>query len=214
MKRLLFVLGVIGVALIAFLYLLSGTGFFRTIKAKHGDPAIELTIMGPEDVEVSYDDSFAIISSTGRKKYPPEEEESANLYLLELEKMESPEAVLLTADLSFPFAPHGLSLLKMDSTYLVKVINHTDEGHSIEVFELFKKDSLVHRTTLRDPSMIAPNDIVQVGSITGENIDQESVGIDQGSLISGSTVASEYDGYLIIGSALDNKLVFVKNEMK
>ena len=99
----------------------------------------EIELFGPEDFEISYSDGFAIISSTERKSYPAEEEESGNLYFLDLNQIEDLKPINLTPHITFKFAPHGLSLFKLDSTYIIKVINHTNQGHSIEEFELFNQ---------------------------------------------------------------------------
>lgn len=147
---------------LGFGYLLSGIGAFRSLEPKGGEVITELEIYGPEDLEISFADSFAIISSTERKEYPPKEEESGDLYYLDLRDPSDLSPINLTSELKFKFAPHGISMIKMDSLYLLKVINHTSEGHSIEVFEFWDPDSLVHVNTLSDPSMIAPNDLVQI----------------------------------------------------
>ena len=65
----------------------------------------------------------------------------------------------LTLSFKKPFAPHGISIKKLNDSYKVMAINHTLKGHSIEVFNL-KKNQLTHIETIIDDSMISPNDIV------------------------------------------------------
>lgn len=67
----------------------------------------------------------------------------------------------LTSSFKKPFAPHGISMFKKDSTYKIMAINHTLSGHSIEVFSLQNK-TLTFEKSLTDDSMVSPNDIVLI----------------------------------------------------
>jgi arylesterase/paraoxonase len=127
---------------------LISTGFFRTIEPKFDGKILKkIAIKGAEDIMISQIDSFALISSTNRAVYPPEAEDFV--------------PIPLTNAINQSFAPHGISFFKKDSTYQVMAINHTSQGHSIEVFEL-QGNNLEHIKTLRHPSMIRPNDLVIV----------------------------------------------------
>lgn len=142
--------------------ILISTGFFRVIEPKlDGRILKRIAISGAEDITISRIDRFALISSTDRKVYPPTEEEKGGLYFIDLNSEEL-DPVLLTARFKKAFAPHGISLQKLDSTYQVMAINHTNNKHSIEVFELNNKE-LTHQKTLKHASMIQPNDLVLVG---------------------------------------------------
>ena len=137
------------------------TGFFRSIEPQFaGEILKEIALKGAEDMMVSQEDSFVLISATNRMVYPPVSEETGGLFLLDL-KAKDFIPLPLTADFDQAFAPHGISFFKKDSTYQVAVINHTDQGHSIEIFELQDK-KLTYLKTLRHPSMIRPNDLVLV----------------------------------------------------
>ncbi len=143
-------------------YVLASTGFFRTVDPKFAGKVLqEIALKGAEDMTISRVDSFVLISSTNRLVYPPTEEERGGLYRIDL-RANDYQPIPLTADLEIPFAPHGISYYKKDSTYQVMAINHTDEGHSIEVFEL-DNQTLRHVRTLTHPSMVRPNDLVLVG---------------------------------------------------
>lgn len=142
-------------------HVLITTGFFRTITPQlEGKIVAKIALPGAEDIMVSHADSFAIISSTNRAVFPPKNEDEGGLFLIDL-KTETFDPIPLTNDFIPSFAPHGISYFKKDSTYLVMAINHTFNGHSIEVFEL-KSKSMKHIKTIKDPSMISPNDIVMV----------------------------------------------------
>lgn len=143
-------------------YILVSTGFFRTIEPKFdGEILKRIAIKGAEDITISKEDSFALVSSTNRIIYPPTEEERGELYFIDL-KTSDFKPVSLTRNFKQPFAPHGISFFKKVSSYQVMAINHTAEGHSIEVFELAGQN-LQHLKTLKNPSMIQPNDLVLVG---------------------------------------------------
>jgi len=143
-------------------HLLVSTGFFRTIKPKFdGEILKTIALKGAEDIMISHVDSFALVSSTNRAIYPPNSEEKGGLYLIDLTTNDFIPIPLTTA-FKQPFAPHGISFFKKDSSYQVMAVNHTPKGHSIEVFEL--QDKKIHHTkTLKHPSMVQPNDVVLVG---------------------------------------------------
>jgi arylesterase/paraoxonase len=142
-------------------YILISTGFFRTIEPQFDGKILKkIAIKGAEDIMISQKDSFVLISSTNRAVYPPEKEEKGGLFLIDL-KANDFVPIPLTSTFNKPFAPHGISFFKKDSTYKVMAINHTPQGHSIEVFEL-QGTKMEHQKTLRHPSMIRPNDLVMV----------------------------------------------------
>jgi len=142
-------------------YTLISTGFFRTIEPKfEGTTLKKIPLKGAEDIMISHIDSFALISSTNRISYPPKTEEKGGLYLIDL-KTDSYIPVHLTASFNQLFAPHGISFFKKDNAYRVMAVNHTNDSHSIEVFEL-KDEKLTHLSTLKHSSMVRPNDLVML----------------------------------------------------
>jgi arylesterase / paraoxonase len=52
-------------------------------------------------------------------------------------------------------------MIKTDSTYKIMAINHTPQGHFIEIFKL-NGEQLTFEKTLTDASMISPNDVVMI----------------------------------------------------
>ena len=144
-------------------YTLISTGLFRTIEPQFdGDILKKVSLKGAEDIMISVQDSFALISSTNRVDFPPTEEEKGGLFLIDL-KTDNYVPIPLTTSFNQPFAPHGISFFKKDNIYHVMAINHTekDNSHSIEVFELHNK-ILKHVKTLKHSSMIHPNDLVML----------------------------------------------------
>ncbi len=202
MKKLkITILLLLCIAVYAF-YTVYSTGFFRTIDSYFdGKVLTEIAVKGAEDITISQSDSFAIISATDRQIYPPKQEEKGNLYFVDLNsKAFSPE--LLTSDLDFPFAPHGISMLKQDSTYLIMAINHTSNEHSIEVFELFNNE-LKYIRTIKHPSMVSPNDLVIIDKdkyyFTNDHKYTEGIG----------KLAEDY-----LGMALANVVYYDGNEFR
>ena len=106
-------------------HILVSTGFFRTIEPKFDGKILKkIAIKGAEDIMISHIDSFALISSTNRAIHPPEAEEKGGLFLIDL-KVNEFVPIPLTNTFNQPFAPHGISFYKKDSTYQVMAINHT-----------------------------------------------------------------------------------------
>lgn len=140
-------------------HVLISTGFFRTIEPQFdGSILKKISIAGAEDIMISKKDSFVLISSTERIRSATEDEEIGGLYLIDLRSKDY-TPIPLTTSFKKPFAPHGISFFKKDSTYQVMAISHTQQGHSIEVFELEDK-TLTHIKTLKDDAMVSPNDLV------------------------------------------------------
>jgi len=161
MKKIKITFLVLFLALLSFVaHVFISTGFFRTIENKFKGKIIKkINLPGAEDIVVSRVDSFAIISSTDGRTLPRTKEQVGGLYFLDL-KNDTYQPIHLTANFKKSFAPHGISIKKMDSTYTVLAVNHTNKNtHTIEVFELHGKD-LVHKKTLEHKLMVSPNDVV------------------------------------------------------
>ena len=135
------------------------TGFFRTIENSFDGKILqEINLSGAEDITISQTDHFAIISATARKKIPRTQQETGGLYFLDLTK-KNYQPILLTENFKKPFAPHGISIYKKDSSYMVAAINHTKQGEFIEIFELIGQE-LTHQKTLTNELIFSPNDLV------------------------------------------------------
>ena len=156
-KRIFYLLLTLLVLYIANIFI--STGYFRTIENKfEGEILKKIHLVGAEDITISHLDSFAIISSTARKRIPNTEQETGGLYFLDL-KTNNYKPIHLTNNFKKPFAPHGISLFKKDSSYTIAAINHTTEGEFIEIFNLVD-EKLTHQKTLKNELIFSPNDIV------------------------------------------------------
>ncbi len=159
LKKLLLIVIVLIIIFVANIFI--STGYFRTIEPHFdGEIVKRIAIPGAEDITVSAIDSFAIISSTNRSVFPQEKEQFGGLYYMNLKNGDF-KTKKLTSSFKKPFAPHGMSMIKTDSTYKIMVINHTPQGHFIEVFKL-NGDNLTLEKSLADASMISPNDVVMI----------------------------------------------------
>jgi len=194
-KKIIFI--AITVLLIFVIYTLYSTGYFRTTENKfEGTILKKVPLPGAEDITISYIDSFAIISSTKRAVYPPKDKEYGGLYFLDL-KNEDFTPLHLTANFDKPFAPHGISMFRKDSTYTIMAVNHILNKHSIEVFTFDGKD-IEHIKTIENPALISPNDLVLIDEnrfyITNDHGNLLFVASPRGFLI--KVYAKEKDGSL------------------
>ena len=151
---LLFILVYVG-------YVFVSTGYFRTIENSFdGTVEKKIAISGAEDIMVIPEKGLALVSASPRKNSLDVQQEIGGLYLMDLNS-KSYKVKPLTADFNEPFAPHGISMFKTDSTYTVMAVNHTTEKHSFEVFQL--QDSvLTFEKTIANPALVSPNDVVML----------------------------------------------------
>ncbi len=162
MKRFKRILGYTVLAILAYaVYVVVSTGYFRTIENTFDGAVVKkIALEGAEDIMVIDESGLALVSASPRKKPLSEQEKLGGLYLVDLNSKDY-TIKELTADLSIPFAPHGISMYRRDSTYTLMAVNHTLEGHSFEVFKL-KDNALTFKRTIADPALVSPNDVVMV----------------------------------------------------
>lgn len=143
-------------------HIFTSTGYFRAIVPSDTKRILQkINIVGAEDIEISREAGFAIISSDDRAARRDGTAKQGALYFLDL-KLENSAPISLTNSFDKPFFPHGISMLQLDSTnYRIWVINHFDKKHSIEVFDL-NGTTLTHATTLMNAAILSPNDIVAI----------------------------------------------------
>ncbi len=156
-KRILYALVILLVLFVSNIFI--STGYFRGIENSFdGEILAKINIAGAEDITISRKDSFAIISSTKRNKFPNIEQETGGLYFIDL-KTDTYKPVHLTKDFKKPFAPHGISMFQQNGVVTIAAINHTLESELIEIFTLVGKE-LLHQKTLKNEQIFSPNDIV------------------------------------------------------
>jgi len=165
MKKILQVLTFLFLLLLVFvLHTLTSTGYFRDIEPHfEGEVVQKIDLMGAEDMTISKDGIFMLISSDDRAATKKGKPEQGGIYYMNLQQQAPFEVKLISDNFKGVFHPHGISLLQLDSAnYKLWVINHVNGKHSVEVFHL-QGDSLTHLQTLKNEQMISPNDILAVG---------------------------------------------------
>jgi len=163
MKKTLLFIAVILAVLASFVYYkLSSTGYFRSIENTTNYTATRsFDIPGSEDFAISREDSFLLISSDDRAARLTNVERKGGIYMLDL-KTPNASPKLISGGFQKPFFPHGISLVRLDSaSYKLFVINHVDERHYIEIFQL-KGEQLIHEQSLKDDLLASPNDLVAI----------------------------------------------------
>ena len=164
---------------------LNDAGEFKTISPHFDGECISiLGAVGAEDITILKNGTVLISSHDRRSALAGIPAKSA-IFSYDLED-ETPRLMNLTADLLLEFNPHGISVFdKGDGSYRVAVINHTRNGHSIEIFD-YRNDSLFHQKSIRDTLLISPNDLVLI------NASQMYVTNDHGSATEIGKTLEEY----------------------
>lgn len=161
LNKFLLILGIAGLILCGFVfYVFYSTGYFREIEPQiPGEVIQSINLPGVEDMQVSYKDSFLLLTSDDRAARRDGHARQGHIYLIDL-KDTTFFPICLTNDLNIPFYPHGINMFRQGhKSYRVFVINHAGEEESIEVFDLIDT-TLMHLTSLKDESLVHPNDIV------------------------------------------------------
>jgi arylesterase/paraoxonase len=138
-------------------------GAFKSLEPHFAGQCTEVGgAVGPEDITIHPRTGVAYISAYNRRATARGEPGRGALYAYDLGS-QRPRLVNLTPDADPDFRPHGISLHPdARSGEVLYVINHAGGKHTIEVFDLVG-GSLRKRTTLSDPLLVSPNDLVAVG---------------------------------------------------
>lgn len=164
MKKKIIITAVILLPILAFVFhILNSTGFFRTVENQmNGEIAGKIPIAGVEDFTIDEDDNFGVFIAYDRaaeRDGKPKKDDG--IYMIDLSN-DTFDIKLLSNNFKKPLALHGISLIQLDSNHhKLFVINHA-EGESIEVFDLYHRDSLVHEKTMQHELIFSPNDIVAI----------------------------------------------------
>ena len=183
MKKIsLSIIGILIILIAAFAYnILNTTGFFRIIENKIDGKTIQtIPIAGVEDLTVDEDDNFAIFINYDRVAERDGKPHQNGIYFLDL-KTNTFEPEEITGAFKNKIQPHGISLIQLDSNHhKLFIINHL-EGESIEVFDLYHRDSLVHEKTLKHELIYSANDIVAISEtefyFTNDHYYQSKLGL-------------------------------------
>ena len=163
--------GVIVLVLVAGGFLLKtyyDAGEFKEIKARFNGNCRTITgVLSSEDIAVDRKTGMAFISSADRRSQWSNGGRAGQGAIFGLD-LNSPDSNLipLTADFAKEFNPHGIGLWrKEDGKLLLFAVNHTREGHFVEIFEK-EGDKLLHRESISGALMHSPNDVAPTGART------------------------------------------------
>ncbi|HSG89747.1 MAG TPA: SMP-30/gluconolactonase/LRE family protein [Pseudomonadales bacterium] len=111
---------------------------------------------GPEDLAIDGRTGMAVIAALDRRT----EMAQGDLWTLDVADPDA-EPRRLERDGPEDFRPHGLSLVRVGDALYAWVVNHPQDGHSLESF-LIADGRAVHRATVRAEVVRSPNDVVAV----------------------------------------------------
>jgi arylesterase/paraoxonase len=143
------------------LWLLNAAGEFRTLVPHFDGTCTAVAVVGAEDLTIHPRRGLAYVSAFDRRGVAAGKPATCALYTYDLGAT-SPRLVNVTPDAGPDFRPHGISLyVAPDGTGTLFVVNHGGGRNTIEVYDV-ADTRLTHRTTLSDPLLRAPNDLVAV----------------------------------------------------
>ncbi|MBU2548134.1 MAG: SMP-30/gluconolactonase/LRE family protein [Proteobacteria bacterium] len=164
-KVVFYILGILLLTVLAFVgkTLYRAGEFKRITPLAPGDCHAVAGVLSSEDMAIDRRTGLVFISSDDRRavieKRPAQRGAVIGYNLAD----PVPALVDLTREFKKEFHPHGLSLFRSpDGRLSLFVINHTEAGHFIEIFDMVDK-RLVHRRGISDPLMNNPNDLLAVG---------------------------------------------------
>ena len=173
MKTLVKLLGLLLIILIVVvLYIMTSTGFFRSIENSYTGSVTKITVPGAEDLAIDREAGFMIISSADRAGQRDGKPTLNGLYYMDLQDDQHKLKPLVTGSPDV-VNPHGISMLRLDSnSHRLLVVNHLsidDESkgaeskwkHQIDEY-ILRGQELTHIKTHTDELMISPNDVVAI----------------------------------------------------
>jgi arylesterase/paraoxonase len=138
---------------------LNDAGEFKQISPHFEGACISIIgSVGAEDITI-LKNGLAIISSDDRRQTLDGKPVQGSIFSYDL-NADSPFLINLTKELNIDFHPHGISVYeKGNGSFIIAVVNHSQKGHAIEIFE-YGDAGLSHEKTITDPLLISPNDLV------------------------------------------------------
>jgi arylesterase / paraoxonase len=167
-RNVLWALLLVAVAYIGHILWLAGE--FKTLSPHQPGPCQRIDgIAGGEDIALAASGERAYVVAVDRRKKPSTD---GAVWAVEIAGEVSETRVSVrkvTADLGFPFHPHGLDLAVVNGAARVLVVNHRSGNvfapseDTVEIFDVVADGNLRHRQSVRDPLLIAMNDVAATG---------------------------------------------------
>ena len=131
-------------------------GQFKSIEDKFSGTISKVytNVPGPEDFQLDRLTGNLYISGTDRRG---DNVHANGIYMLSVDSGESP--VKMETDYPGQLNPHGISLLRKDSSLYLLAVNHNKEGDFVEFFEV-EGNILSHFKSISNDEMCCPNDLV------------------------------------------------------
>lgn len=149
---------------------LSGGGAFTQLPENmDANCTVIEAVPGPEDILVDTERGIAYVSAYDRRKVaaggPGSDAIRGGIYAIDLNK---PRAEWRLSDVTpqtpADFRPHGIGLyVGLDGRRTLIAASHPSDGRQVvEVFDVLADGMLAHRTSIEDPLIHSPNDLVPV----------------------------------------------------
>lgn len=147
-------------------FFLKASGVFLTLEPKAAGVCTTLSdggIVGVEDLTIDPETHFAYLAGYDRCAALDGKPVRGAIWGYNLKNQTRVTDLTATA-LPEGFHPHGISLYRgPDGRKTLFVINHANQRHSIELFDI-AGTTLKHRRTVTGPQLVSPNDVVGVGT--------------------------------------------------
>ncbi|MBI3770177.1 MAG: SMP-30/gluconolactonase/LRE family protein [Deltaproteobacteria bacterium] len=162
-RRLLLALAIVVVVVGGwFLWLCNAAGQFKTLTPHFDGTCTAVTgVVGAEDLTIHPRTGVVYLSAYDRRAVAAGGPANGAIYAYDL-NTPSARPVKVSPDVGPDFRPHGISLyVAPDGTSTLFVVNHAGGRNTIEVYDV-GDTRLTHRTTLSDPLLVSPNDLLAV----------------------------------------------------
>lgn len=136
--------------------------FKRIVPLPLDDVRVEAGVISSEDITIDTRTHIAYISSADRRALTQNKPQQPGAVFAYALQDTAAGVQRLEHDAPAEFHPHGIALFyENDSTLTLYAVNHNNDGHFIEIFEV-AGEQLRHRKSISDPMMHSPNDVLVV----------------------------------------------------
>ncbi len=142
---------------------LKDAGQFKTITPHFaGQCQVIKGVTGAEDISFLPNGKYAIISGYDRRSNQSDNSAESGIYLYNLDNKNLTKISPDSNTENKQFKPHGISLYHFNGRTRLFVINHANQQHVVDIFDLIDNKLHLYKT-IEGPELISPNDLVAVG---------------------------------------------------